>query len=88
MNTFNDRATYLAARLAWKAAYANLSQEIRDTKADIKESYKSGKYDRAGYSQAEKARLRIQAREMLEELAEAKVEAQRQYVAERHAKAA
>ncbi len=90
MTTFNftDRATYKAYRTSWKVRYAELTLEIRSTREAIKQTYREGKDERASSLQAHKAYLRRDARHMLAELAEAKQEAQRQYLAEREAKQA
>lgn len=88
MTTFTDRASYKAYRTAWKVAYAELTLEIRETRAGIKQAYHDGNHDRAGSLQSSKAYLRNDARNSMAELAEAKQEAQRQYLAEREAKAA
>ncbi len=83
MTQFTDRASYLTFRAAWKAQYRDLTQDIRETRKAIKEAYQSGNPDRAGSLQSQKAHMRRDARYMLENLAEAKLEAQRQYLAER-----
>jgi hypothetical protein len=90
MATFNftDRASYKAYRTSWKVRYAELTLEVRETRAAIKQAYLDGKDDRASSLQAHKAYLRRDARHALAELAEAKEEAQRQYLAEREAKQA
>lgn len=79
MTTFNSKETYLAYRSNWKAQYKQLSQSIRELTSDIKETQRANGY--AGQAQYQKLKLRAQAKAMLEELAAAKVEAQRQYLA-------
>lgn len=79
MTTFNSKETYLAYRSNWKAQYKALSQQIRETRHDIREAQKNRKY--AGGMQYAALKLRKQAAAMLEELKEAKLEAQRQYLA-------
>jgi hypothetical protein len=86
--TFTDRATYLAFRKQWKINYAELSNEIRDTRAAIRTAYAEGRDTRAFALQSTKAGLRRDARYLLSDLADAKKEAQRQYLAEREAKVA
>lgn len=75
--TFNTRETYLFARQQWKDEYTKLSQDIRTTKADIKQRMKEGKY--AGALQYERIKQRDLANQMLKALEEAKIEAQNQY---------
>ena len=82
--TFTDRVSYLAYRSDWKARYLELSEEIRETRAAIKTS--TG--DRQSMLQSEKARLRTKATRMMQELADAKIEAQRQYELEHNKQAA
>lgn len=79
MTTFNSKETYLAYRSNWKAQYKNLSNEIRQTRADIREAQRNREY--AGGMQYAALKLRKQATAMIEELKEAKAEAQRQYLA-------
>ncbi len=86
--TFNDRASYIAYRADWKARYKALSEEIRETRAAIKQAYADNNEDRASTLQQSKAFLRTQARHMMMEIEAAKIEAQRQYVAERAEKKA
>lgn len=89
MNTqFNDRATYMEFRRNWKTAYKELSQDIRDTRRDIRQAYLDGKDERAGYLQAQKAAQRSEAHSMMVILTEAKITAQKQYMAEKTAKEA
>lgn len=77
---FTSRDTYVAYRAAWKAEYKQLSQDIRREKLEVKEAHRSGGL---GYTLSSSIR-RHQARatDMLAELMDAKIEAQRQYVAE------
>jgi hypothetical protein len=82
---FTDRASYMAFRKQWKTRYAELTLDIRTTRAAIKQAYREGDSDRAGSLQSHKQYLRNDARDMLASLADAKVEAQRQYLAEREA---
>jgi hypothetical protein len=74
---FNSRETYLKWRKEWKLAYYNLSLDIREAKQKRKPA---NAHDWSNW--ASKAHyLRLEARGMLETLKEAKVEAQRQYLA-------
>ena len=77
--TFNSKETYLAYRSNWRANYKALSQQIRETKADIKETQRAKGY--AGGMQYSLLKMRARATEMIEELKGAKQEAQRQYLA-------
>lgn len=77
--TFNSKETYLAYRSEWKAEYKQLSQIIRGLKVDIKEAQHNNEY--AGGMQSSLISWKKNATAMLEELKEAKQEAQRQYLA-------
>ena len=77
--TFNSKETYLAYRSNWRANYKALSQQIRETKHDIKEAMRAKEY--AGSMQYSLLKMRAQATAMIEELKGAKQEAQRQYLA-------
>lgn len=79
MTTFNSKETYLACRSNWTAQYNALSQQIRELNNDIKVTQREKGY--AGSMQYQKLKLRAQATAMIEELKEAKAEAQRQYLA-------
>lgn len=79
--TFNNKETYLAWRGQWKAEYRGLSQSIRETKAEIKEMMRNGRW--AGGQQWQLSQLRSEATERLELLKTAKAEAQQQYLAAR-----
>ena len=81
--TFTTRNEYLAYRADWKNNYKILSQDIRDTREAIKQAYANNNQDRASILQYQKSELRKTARKMMEELADAKVEAQRQYEAQK-----
>lgn len=81
MFNFTNRAEYLEYRRQWKANYKELSQNIRSMKERMKDEAKKGNEDAAAICQREREILRKQARRALEQLAEAKVEAQRQYMA-------
>ena len=77
--TFNSKETYLAYRSEWKAQYKELSQQIRETKADIKETQRHHEY--AGTMQYNLIKLRERATFMIEQHKLSKQEAQRQYLA-------
>jgi hypothetical protein len=88
--TFNSKETYLQYRTDWKRRYASLSQTIRDLKYCRKyssfgtdrylETKKTHETTWGFFPQSLAWRHRQQASAMLEELKEAKAEAQRQYV--------
>lgn len=86
--TFTDRASYLAFRKDWKVRYAELTLEIRQAREDIKAAYREGNDSRAATLQYRKACLRRDANSFMNTLTEAKLEAQRQYEAERQKAAA
>jgi len=85
MTKFTNKIEYLAFRAEWKARYKELSQEIRETRAAIRAEQDG---DRRSVLQGEKAYLRKQASRMMTSLDEAKVEANRQWLAEHSTKAA
>ncbi len=78
MKTFTNKQEYLTARQEWKTEYAHLSYAIRATKLAIKKMMQEGRY--AGSLQVQRLSQIAQANEMLKALAEAKVEAQKQYL--------
>ena len=96
MNTnikFTNKEEYLAYRSNWKAQYKELSQQIRDAKFchwfhSLKREDRI-KSAQAHYDSISSVacdwysiyKMKKQATAMLEELKEAKVEAQRQYLA-------
>lgn len=71
----------MAYRSEWKAEYKSLSQEIRSLKSEIKDLQKHREY--AGAHQNILLKQRALATEMLEELKQAKIRAQEQYLASR-----
>lgn len=79
MNAFKNREEYLAAVAVWKADYKQLSADIRAAKNALKESMRSKQRD-GGYISTIYS-LKSDARQMLEDRAASKVEAQRQYMA-------
>ena len=83
---FTDRASYIAWVKEWKANYKSLSEMIRQTKRDIRDTQKAGNH--ACSMQASREYMRKRARDMLTERQESKVQAQAQYMAERETKAA
>ena len=77
---FKTKEEYLQYRKDWKREYAELSQTIRETKAEINRRFKE--YEYAGILQSELVlKLKPQAKAMLIERAWSKEEAQRQYLA-------
>lgn len=76
---FKTKEEYLAYRKQWKADYSQLTQEIRETKKEIRELQRNKNY--AGTLQYHKLRLREYASLMIKELKTAKIEAQMQYLA-------
>ena len=75
--TFKTREEYLAYRQNWKAEYKAISSKIRNLKKEIKELQKA--HQDAGKQQITREMLRLSQRNALVELAEAKLEAARQY---------
>ena len=87
-NKFNSRETYIAYVKAWKETYKANSQTIRDLKRDIKIEQKEGSSDKASAMQASRDYMRRLQNRALQERAEMKIEAQKQWEAEDAAKAA
>lgn len=69
---FNSRETYLAYRADWKVRYRVASQDIRDTKAAIREANALGYHNSASGHQSTLVAERKAANELMKELAEAK----------------
>lgn len=96
--TFTDKASYLAYRAKWKADYRALADRIRALKRCRKHSAVGTEhYERVRESEGNQYGFYPQclaeifgrkATKLLEELALAKIEAQRQYLATRAAVAA
>ena len=82
MNTFNfnSRETYLAFRNEWRQEYQELSQTIRELKAQHREELASG---RGSYKHYDIIRKRREANAMMQLLEEAKLESARQWAAAR-----
>ena len=78
---FQTKAEYLDFRLCWKANYAALSQSIRGLKALVKATMRKHAY--AGKEQGELHVFAVEATVQLLMLKAAKLEANRQYVAEK-----
>ncbi len=72
--TFTNKEEYLDYRSNWKSKYKELSQKIRDLKAEVRES--GHQITWSEFSALRK--LKDKATAMLEERKESKVEAQRQ----------
>jgi hypothetical protein len=87
-NNFNSRETYIAYVKAWKETYKANSETIRTLKADIKAEQKSGNTSKASSMQASREYMRKMQTRALQERAEMKIEAQKQWEAERAEKVA
>lgn len=74
---FTNKETYLAWRAAWKKAYAQLAEEIREHKRDMRDK---DPMVRAG-GQWRRHAARKKAAYMIEVRKNSKIEAQRQYLA-------
>ena len=87
MNTFNfnDRDTYIAFRAEWRSNYQELSQTIRELKAQHREELASG---RGSYKHYDIIRKRREANAMMQLLEEAKLESARQWAAAREGEVA
>ena len=80
--TFTTRETYLQYRAEWKCQYAELSTNQRETKNKIKLNMRNkAPYLRGAAWQFQAAEIanKNEANHMLNELKEAKAEAQRQF---------
>ena len=82
--SFAGRDEYLAARREWKTQYRALSQAQRDAKTALKAAFRRDDIGDANRWLSQVASYKAQARTLLDALAEAKEEAQRQYVARRN----
>jgi hypothetical protein len=78
---FTNKETYLAYRAEWKAEYKQLSASIRKAKLELKNAQREGGASWSHFRAC--ADGKAKAREMLDELHEAKIEAQRQWLAQR-----
>lgn len=76
-NKFNNKETYLAYRSEWKASYKELSNDIRNLKSEMRESGHQITWS----EYCNLYNLKNKATEMLSQLAAAKIEAHRQYLA-------
>jgi hypothetical protein len=85
LNTFNftNRATYIEFTAEWKAQHAQLILDIRAAKNEIKNNDRAGKVQWKPYGELNQKRRDIQDSLALRKAA--KIEAQRQYLAEREA---
>lgn len=77
------KTEYLEFVRGWKANYAALTQEIRDTKRARKAAANAGNYDEHNALNARRQGLRRVAHQCLVVRAEMKVKAQEAYLAER-----
>jgi hypothetical protein len=64
---FTDRTTYLAARAAWRADYADLSQSIREIKKAMSAKQKKDGSGTAYREQMSREAMRVQARRMMKQ---------------------
>lgn len=85
---FNSRDTYLAQVALWKAAYAQLSQQIRDTRRAFRQAQSDYSKNKGPWAAIERRRgevdqLRAEANAMLADRHAAKVEAHEQWLATR-----
>lgn len=78
--TFNSRDTYLSFRAEWRNKYQELSQTIRELKAQHREELALGK---GSYKHYDIIRKRREANAMMQLLEEAKLESARQWAASR-----
>lgn len=79
--TFTSRATYIEFTAQWKAEHAQMILDIRANKNEIKNNNRAGTIQWKPYGELNRLRREIQ--ESLALRAAAKIEAQRQYLAER-----
>lgn len=74
-----SREAYLAKRAEWKASYAKLSKDIRETKLEIKAAQRSGDYGSVSGLTMTREILRDYANAALEERRIMKLVAQASY---------
>lgn len=77
---FATREEYLADRAAWKANYKALTTAQRKAKMDLKKAFRDEDFRAVDRFMSEAASNKATARELLDTLAEAKQEAQEQYL--------
>lgn len=80
---FQDRETYLAWRARWKADYKALSAQITEIKRQLRRDNAGLSSEQMASLQSKHHYLALNATLMLSDLADAKVEAARQYTARR-----
>ena len=86
--SFTTREEYVAERAAWKANYKALSTAQRQAKIALKKAFRDHAYSAANSFIGEIASNKALARDLIEMLAKAKTEAQRQYLASKAEKLA
>lgn len=74
-----SREEYLAKRAAWKASYAKLSKDIRETKLEIKAAQRANEHDKISGLTMTREILRDYANAALEERRIMKLVAQASY---------
>lgn len=80
---FTTRETYLVWRARWKADYKALSAQITQIKRQLRRDNAGLSTEQMSQLQSKHHYLSLKATQMLEQRAEAKVEAARQYAARR-----
>lgn len=83
MKTFTNRATYINAVNEWKEEYKELSATIRAAKLDVKAKNRANDMGGLWRAQSNLSSLSYEAYRMLIDRANAKIEAQEQYLAEK-----
>ncbi len=84
MMNFTNRATYLTAVTEWKAQYKELSHNIRAAKLLYKQAQRNGEPGQIWRSKSALDNMSIEAYNMLIDRANGKIEAQKQYMAEKN----
>jgi hypothetical protein len=79
--TFTTKEIYLNFRAEWKTQYKQLSAQIRQTKLELKKAQREGTASWRHFNACINGKAK--AREMLDQLQEAKQEAQRQWLVQR-----
>lgn len=82
---FNTKEEYLAWAAEWKAEYKVLSAKIREAKHAYKAAQRADKYHDIQNTRVALGRLKYEANQMIALRGESKVEAQRQYLAQKEA---
>lgn len=85
---FNNRTSYLSWTSEWKSSYRAASLALRKLKLDFKQAQRENAWAAESKLRSEIRAAKNNANQMLEERQASKIEAQRQFLAERAARTA